>query len=107
MTRACYLSMRRAVASPTRPDGIILVTEPGRSLRATDVARVVGVPVVATVDHDPAIARAIDAGLLAARIPAALRRNLDAQFQQPTTPPAPSAPTPMQRRSRQSGRGIA
>ena len=41
----------------------------GRSLTAADVARPIGAPVVARVAIDPAIARAVDAGLLAARLP--------------------------------------
>ena len=49
---------------------MILVAEPGRSLRSSDVERAVGAPVVATVSLDPAIARAVDAGLLAALPPA-------------------------------------
>lgn len=76
VTRACYLALRRAVALPCRPDGVVLVAEPGRALRAHDVERAVGVPVVATVSIDPAIARAVDAGLLAARLPRILQREL-------------------------------
>ena len=45
----------------------MLVSEPGRSLRAADVERSVGAPVVATVSLDVAVARAVDAGLLDAR----------------------------------------
>ena len=59
-----------------RPDGVVLVEEPGRSLTAADVARAVGAPVVARIDVDPAIARAVDAGLLAARLPAAMVKSL-------------------------------
>jgi hypothetical protein len=76
VTRACYLALRRAVATPWRPDGVVLVAEPGRALRASDVERAVGVPVVATVSLDPAVARAVDAGLLAARLPRVLQREL-------------------------------
>ena len=76
VTRACYLALRRAAAAPCRPDGVVLVTEPGRALRAADVARAVGAPVVASVSHDPAIARAVDAGLLTARLPRLLAREL-------------------------------
>jgi hypothetical protein len=76
VTRACYLALRRAVATPWRPDGVVLVAEPGRALRVPDIERAVGVPVVATVSHDPAIARAVDAGLLAARLPRLLQREL-------------------------------
>ena len=35
-----------------RPDGVVLVAEPGRSLRAADVEHAVGAPVVATVSVD-------------------------------------------------------
>ena len=37
VTRACYLALRRAVAAPCRPDGVVLVAEPGRALRTADV----------------------------------------------------------------------
>lgn len=69
VTRACYLSLRRAVLSPVRPDGIVLIAEPGRRLRPADVERSIGAPVIATFSVDPAIARAVDAGLLVARLP--------------------------------------
>ena len=76
VTRACYLALRRAVATPWRPDGVVLVAEPGRALRVPDIERAIGVPVVATISHDPAVARAVDAGLLAARLPRVLQREL-------------------------------
>jgi hypothetical protein len=76
VTRPCYLALRRAVAMSIRPDGIVLVVEPGRSLRAGDVARTLGAPIVATISVDPAVARAVDAGLLRARLPRAIGREL-------------------------------
>ena len=75
VTRPCYLALTRACRL-RRPDGVVLVEEPGRSLTAADVARAVGAPVVARVTVDPAIARAVDAGLLAARLPAAMVKSL-------------------------------
>jgi hypothetical protein len=51
----------------------VLIDEPGRALRARDIECGLGAPVVATVLLDPAIARAVDAGLLLARVPAAFR----------------------------------
>lgn len=69
VTRACYLSVRRAIAQPVRPDGVVLVEEPGRALGADDVAASIGAPVVARVLLDPAVARAVDSGLLLARLP--------------------------------------
>ena len=69
----CYLALRPLVgAGGPQPDGIVLVREPGRSLTATDVEDVTGVPVFATVDVSPIVARTIDAGLLVARL-----RHLD------------------------------
>jgi hypothetical protein len=76
VTRACYLALRRAVATPWRPDGVVLVAEPGRALRGPDVERAIGAPVVAAVSLDPAVARAVDAGLLSARLPRLLQREL-------------------------------
>jgi hypothetical protein len=50
----------------------VLVSEAGRALRASDVAAVLGAPVVAEVPFDLSIARAVDAGLLARRCPSPL-----------------------------------
>lgn len=74
--RPCYLSLRRAVQAPLRPSAVILVSEPGRSLGRSDVEGVLGVPVRAVVGIDPAIARAVDSGLLASRLPRGLERAL-------------------------------
>jgi hypothetical protein len=64
----CYLALATLVSLPDlRPDGVILVAEPGRSLSASDTSAILGVPVVDTVPVRPSIARLIDAGLLAGR----------------------------------------
>ena len=76
VTRPCYLSLRRATRSTVRPTGVILVEEPGASIKSRAVERCLGVPVVARVSVDPAIARAVNAGLLAARLPSAIGREL-------------------------------
>ena len=76
VTRPCFLALRRALAIGCRPDGVVLVEEGGRALGRVDVEDVLGVPVVATVPVDAAIARSVDAGLLAARVPAAISRPL-------------------------------
>lgn len=78
VTRACYLALRAAVRRRCRPSEIVLVAEPGRALRARDIEAALGAPVVATVLVDPAVARAVDAGLLATRVPSAFRRVLRA-----------------------------
>lgn len=74
--RPCYLSLRRALQAPLRPSGVILVSEAGRSLGQSDVEDVLGVPVRAVVAVDPAVARAVDAGLLPTRLPRGLERAL-------------------------------
>lgn len=76
VTRPCYLSLRLAAASGVQPSGIVLVGEPGRALTARDIERAVGAPVVAELHYDPVVARAVDAGLLAARLPATLSHAL-------------------------------
>lgn len=76
VVRPCYLALRRAVSSGLMPTGIVLVDEPGRALRRNDVARSIGAPVVAEVPFDPALARLVDAGLLAARLPTSVTHAL-------------------------------
>jgi hypothetical protein len=76
VTRPCYLALRAAVRSRARPTGVVFVDEPGRALRPRDVEASLGAPVVATVLLDPAIARAVDAGLLLARLPSAFRHAI-------------------------------
>ena len=72
--RPCFLALARAVAAGWRADGVVLVHEPWRSLGPDDVERALGVPVVVRLEHDPAIARAVDAGLAVARLPRAAQR---------------------------------
>jgi hypothetical protein len=76
VTRPCYLALRAAIRHPARPTGIVLVDEPGRALGARDIETCLGVPVVANVLLDPAVARAADAGLLTARLPSGFRRAM-------------------------------
>jgi hypothetical protein len=76
VVRGCYLTLRRAVAAPglAATHGIVLVDEPGRSLGAREVADVLGRPVLARVPVRTAIARAVDAGVIASRLPDPLVR---------------------------------
>ena len=76
VVRNCYLALRRAVAHPVRPDGVVLVIEPDRALSSADIEAVLTVAVVARVSIDPTAARTIDAGLFAARMPRGLARSL-------------------------------
>ncbi len=75
VVRPCYLALRRAARCSGATD-VVMVAEPGRALRAADVERAIGLPILAEVGWDPAIARAIDAGLLATRLPGELARGL-------------------------------
>jgi hypothetical protein len=84
VTRPCYLALRAVAGGPT-PTGVVLVDEPGRALSPADVSAVADAPVLARVPWDPAIARVIDAGLLASRLPRPLRR-LEALLPAGTTP---------------------
>jgi hypothetical protein len=71
--RACYLALRRAHTASQRPDGIIVLREPDRALRASDIEHALGAPVLAELDIDSSVARAVDAGLLVRRSPKSLR----------------------------------
>jgi MinD-like ATPase involved in chromosome partitioning or flagellar assembly len=74
--RPCFLALRRALAAPIRPSGIVLVNEPGRSLGRDDIEDVLGVPVRAEVPWTEGVARSVDAGLLAGRLPRVLSKAL-------------------------------
>ena len=75
--RPCFLALRRAALLPEgSAGGVVLIEEPGRSLSAGDVSRTLGIPIVARLPLDPALARSVDAGLLLGRIPAAVSRAL-------------------------------
>jgi MinD-like ATPase involved in chromosome partitioning or flagellar assembly len=74
--RPCYLALRRALDAPVRPAAVVLVNEAGRALGRADVEDVLGTPVRAEVHVDPSVARAVDAGLLAGRLPRTLERAL-------------------------------
>lgn len=75
--RPCYLALRRALAAPLRPSAVVLLAESGRSLQRRDVEDVLGVPVWAELPIDVSVARAVDAGLLATRVP----RGADRAFE--------------------------
>ena len=78
VTRPCYLSLRRAAQLSMSPTGIVLINEAGRALGKHDVEAVIGAPVVSEIIFDAAIARAVDAGLLASRIPTIISKQLAA-----------------------------
>ena len=70
VVRLCYLALRRALATGMAgTDGVVVVVEAERSLGVDDVEAVLGRPVVARVAVTAAMARLLDAGLLALRPP--------------------------------------
>jgi Mrp family chromosome partitioning ATPase len=74
--RPCYLALRRALNAPVEASGVVLVGEPQRALQQADVEDVLGLPVRAAIPWKPAIATAVDAGLLARRLPLQLERGV-------------------------------
>lgn len=76
VVRPCYLCLRRATASALRPTGVVVIDEVDRTLDASDVEDVLGVPVLACIPDDAAVARAVDAGTLARHLPRRLARSL-------------------------------
>ena len=86
VTRACYLAIRRQQGHDLAPTEIALVREPQRALRADDLETALGAPVRTTIAFDPAISRAVDAGLLRSRMPRALARGIDHRPEAPAPP---------------------
>ena len=76
VTRACYLALRRVPVQTRRPTEVALMAEPGRALGRTDIEQVVGAPVTIRVPVDPAVAWAVDSGLLGRRPPRVLLRSV-------------------------------
>ncbi len=76
VVRPCYLALRRAARLHSRPRGVVLLKESGRALTARDVQSVVGSPVVAEITVADGVARSVDAGLLATRLPKQLAEEL-------------------------------
>lgn len=77
VTRPCFLALRRLVGFTHRPTGVVVVREPGHLMGRHDVERLAGAPIVAEVDFDPAVARAVDVGLLTEpKLPRTLARGL-------------------------------
>lgn len=67
VARLCYLQLRRLVdanLSSGLTSTAVVLREAGRALVSEDIAAVLGTNETVVVDLDPAIARAVDAGLL-------------------------------------------
>lgn len=76
VVRPCYLALRRAARLAERPGGVVLLKEHGRSLTTKDVQSVVGAPIVAEITVADRVARSVDAGLLATRLPTQLAAEI-------------------------------
>ncbi|MCC5951028.1 MAG: hypothetical protein JJU45_02925 [Acidimicrobiia bacterium] len=74
VTRACYLSLRRATSCAVRPSGVVVLSEGWRALGPDDVTDVLGVPVVGELPVVGEVARCVDAGLMLSRLPRILER---------------------------------
>jgi hypothetical protein len=68
--RPCFLAFRRA-SCLSRPDHLIVIHEPGRSIGTSDICQSLGVDLdnTTTIEVDAAVARTVDAGLIASHQP--------------------------------------
>jgi hypothetical protein len=63
VTRADYLALSNPQVVASNPDEIVLVNEPGRAFDRRDIERAIKAPVNTVVEHDPVVARSVDAGM--------------------------------------------
>ncbi len=70
--RPCYLGLRR-VGRVGSDCEVVVIDEPGRALTVADVGAATGANLRCRLPWDPAVARAVDAGILASRMPRSLR----------------------------------
>ena len=70
--RPCYLGLRRAGRTAAGCD-VVVIDEPGRALTVADVRTATGANLRCCLPWDPAVARAVDAGILTSRMPRSLR----------------------------------
>jgi hypothetical protein len=78
VVKSCFLAVHAAVGVTHLAQGIVVVCDEERRIATADVASALGIPVVATVMQQTVVARAVDAGLLAARLPRSFTRSLEA-----------------------------
>jgi hypothetical protein len=76
--RSCYLALRRAVRDDllAMATGVVVVEEPGRAIHAREVAQILGRPLLARLPVLASVARAVDAGIFANRVPGAIKKPL-------------------------------
>jgi hypothetical protein len=76
VVRDCYVALRAALRDPllAGASGVIAMEETGRALGASEIRDVLGAEVLGVVPVRMPIARVIDAGVLASRMPEPLER---------------------------------
>lgn len=75
--RPTYLSMKRSTRHPGLATGVVVIRESNTGYTSADVENIVAAPVLLDTPWDPAVARAVDAGLLATRLPIAWARAVE------------------------------
>jgi hypothetical protein len=96
--RPCFLALRRVPTAGDVPAGAVVINEPGRALGRRDIERVLGIRIAAEMRVDPAVARAVDAGLLLSRLPSSLvqlAKAVDRWAGGPAVAGRPPAPDPL------------
>ncbi len=78
VVKSCFLAVHAIVGMARRANGMVVIRDEERRISEADIAAAVGVPVLATVMVHPSVARAVDAGLLSARLPRSFIRSLEA-----------------------------
>ena len=89
MVKSCFLAVHGAVGTTLRVDGVVVYGDEERRITDQDISAALGHPVRATMLLQPGVARAVDAGLLAARLPRAFTRSLESLH--PTIKSQPAA----------------
>lgn len=78
LVKSCFLAVHGTVGTTLRVDGVVVFGDEERRITDQDIAAALGHPVLATLLLQPGVARAVDAGLLAARLPRSFARSLEA-----------------------------
>jgi hypothetical protein len=92
VTGTCVAGLRRARGAPPCFDGVAVVRERHHVLRTADIAAALALPVLAHIERQPSVARAVDAGVLAARLPRALRDAATSLLDERAPAPAGARP---------------
>jgi hypothetical protein len=84
MVKSCFLAVAATIGQGNRTsrtkriDGLVVLRDEERRISDYEISAALGLPVLASILLQPAVARAVDAGLLASRLPRSLTRSLAA-----------------------------